>query len=30
VEGYDAGLVKQGAREIATVVEAAAELAREP
>jgi hypothetical protein len=30
VEGYDAGLVKQGAREIATVVEAAAALAREP
>ncbi len=24
VEGYDAGLVKQGAREIAAVVEAAA------
>jgi phosphoglucosamine mutase len=30
VEGYDAGLVKQGAREIAAVVEAAAALAREP
>ena len=30
VEGYDAGLVRQGAREIATVVEAAAALAREP
>jgi phosphoglucosamine mutase len=30
VEGYDAGLVKQGAREIATVVEAAAALAEEP
>jgi phosphoglucosamine mutase len=30
VEGYDAGLVKQGAREIAAVVEAAAALAPEP
>jgi phosphoglucosamine mutase len=30
VEGYDAGLVKQGAREIATVVEAAADRASEP
>jgi phosphoglucosamine mutase len=29
VEGYDAGLVKQGAREIATVVEAAAAAAKE-
>jgi phosphoglucosamine mutase len=29
VEGYDAGLVKQGAREIATVVEAAAALAHD-
>ena len=30
VEGHDAGLVKQGAREIATVVEAAAALATDP
>src|SRR6266849_7535029 len=30
VEGYDANLVKQGAREIAAVVEAAAALAGEP
>jgi phosphoglucosamine mutase len=30
VEGYDAGLVKQGAREIAAVVEAAAALAQAP
>ena len=30
VEGYDAGLVKQGAREIATVVEAAAAAAKDP
>jgi phosphoglucosamine mutase len=30
VEGYDAGLVKRGASEIATVVEAAAVLAVEP
>jgi hypothetical protein len=30
VEGYDAGLVKRGAREIAAVVEAAAGLARDP
>src|ERR1700734_2076291 len=30
VEGHDAGLVKQGAREIATVVEATAALAQEP
>jgi phosphoglucosamine mutase len=30
VEGYDAGLVKRGASEIATVVEAAAVLAGEP
>jgi phosphoglucosamine mutase len=29
VEGYDAGLVKQGAREIATVVEAAAAQAKD-
>jgi hypothetical protein len=30
VEGYDASLVKQGAREIAAVVETAATLVREP
>ncbi len=30
VEGHDAGLVKQGAREIAAVVEAAAALAMDP
>jgi phosphoglucosamine mutase len=30
VEGYDAGLVKQGAREIAAVVAAAAELPKHP
>jgi phosphoglucosamine mutase len=30
VEGHDAGLVKQGAREIAAVVEAAAALAADP
>jgi phosphoglucosamine mutase len=30
VEGYDAGLVRQGAREIAAVVEAAAALALDP
>jgi hypothetical protein len=29
VEGYDAGLVKQGAREIASVVEAAAVAAKD-
>ncbi len=30
VEGYDAGLVKRGAREIASVVEAAAAAAKDP
>jgi phosphoglucosamine mutase len=30
VEGYDAGLVKRGARDIASVVEAAAEAAKDP
>jgi hypothetical protein len=30
VEGHDAGLVKQGAREIAVVVEAAAMQVKEP
>jgi len=30
VEGHDANLVKQGAREIAAVVEAAATLAGDP
>jgi hypothetical protein len=30
VEGYDAELVKQGAREIASVVEATAVLAKDP
>jgi hypothetical protein len=30
VEGYDAGLVKQGAREIATVVETAAARLKHP
>jgi phosphoglucosamine mutase len=30
VEGYDSGLVKQGAREIASVVEAAALSAKDP